>query len=179
MAGVQHVQVDGRRVVHDVGVVLAGEDVACAAHVGGQLVDFVEAAVDDRADDRLFAQVAHDEIVGLGFGMFIEFQVNAADPEPLALQALHKVAADESTGPANQSCLLHRRPFQIRRFRCKPQGSLHSWRGVPYGFAALQQVGNLFLAWSQADSAMRQVPGATTLNFDRLVTTDCALLHGS
>ena len=45
----RHVEVDGGRVVHDVGVVLAGEDVAGAAHVGRELIDLVEAAVDHDA----------------------------------------------------------------------------------------------------------------------------------
>ena len=46
VARVQHVQIDRGGVVHDVGVVLAGEDVAGAAHVGRELIDLVEAAVD-------------------------------------------------------------------------------------------------------------------------------------
>ena len=68
MAGVEHVQIDRGRVVHDVGVVLAGEDVAGAAHVGGELIDLVEAPIDDGATERLVAQIADDEIIGLGFG---------------------------------------------------------------------------------------------------------------
>ena len=47
LARFEHVEVDRRRVVHDVGVVLAGEDVAGAAHVGGELIDLVEPPIDD------------------------------------------------------------------------------------------------------------------------------------
>ena len=54
----EHVEIDLRRIVHDVGVVLAGEDVASAAHVGGELVDLVEAAVDCSAGRLPLAQIA-------------------------------------------------------------------------------------------------------------------------
>ena len=42
VAGVQHIQVYRRRIMHDASVVLAGKDVARSAHIGGQLIDFVE-----------------------------------------------------------------------------------------------------------------------------------------
>ena len=95
-AGLDHVQIDGGRVVHDVGVVFAGEDIARPAHVGGQLIDLVEAAVGDLAADGLIAQIADEEIVGLGLGEFGKLEIDAANPEPLALQALDQMAADES-----------------------------------------------------------------------------------
>ena len=39
VAGVQHVEIDGRRIVHDVGVVQTSEDIAGTSHVGGELID--------------------------------------------------------------------------------------------------------------------------------------------
>src|SRR3954470_18543236 len=80
----------------------AGEDVARAAHVGGQLVDLVEAAVDHLAAQLLLAQVADDEVVRLGGREGGELEVDTANPEALALEAAHKMAADESPGAANQ-----------------------------------------------------------------------------
>jgi hypothetical protein len=58
----KHVQVDGCRVVHYRGVVLAGEDVPGSAHIGCQLIDFVY-ALDYLADYGRVAQVADDEFV--------------------------------------------------------------------------------------------------------------------
>ena len=43
---------------------LAGEDVAGAAHIGGELIDLVEAAVDNSAAKAWFAQVADEKVVG-------------------------------------------------------------------------------------------------------------------
>ena len=88
--------------MHDVGVVLAGEDVAGAAHVGGELVDLVEAPIDDGVAESGVAQVADDEVVGLGLGELGEFQVHAADPEAFMLEAAHQVAADEASRAADQ-----------------------------------------------------------------------------
>ena len=77
-----------RRVVHDVGIVLAGEDVAGAAHVGGELVDLVEAPIDRlAAQTSRIAQVADEEIVGLGLGELGILEVDAADPEALRASA--------------------------------------------------------------------------------------------
>ena len=45
-AGLEHVEVDGGGIVHDVGVMLAGEDEAGAAHIRGKLVDLGEGPVD-------------------------------------------------------------------------------------------------------------------------------------
>ena len=41
-----------RRVVHHVGIVLAGEDVTGAAHIGGELVDLVKAVDRSPAEQR-------------------------------------------------------------------------------------------------------------------------------
>jgi hypothetical protein len=50
--------------MHEARVVLAGEDVAGAAHIGGELIDLVEAAVDNSAAKAWFAQVADEKVVG-------------------------------------------------------------------------------------------------------------------
>ena len=87
--------------MHQVGVVLAGKDVAGAAHVGGKLIDLVEAAVDNCPTKALIPQVAHYEIIGFRLREFMKFQVQPAYPEPVALQSSDKMAADEPAGPAH------------------------------------------------------------------------------
>ncbi len=88
--------------MHDVGVMIAGEDVAGAAHVRGQLIDFVKAAVHRRAAIDRIAQVGGNEIVGFGRRKIREFQVNGADPETFAFQPLDQVRTDKPTATANQ-----------------------------------------------------------------------------
>jgi hypothetical protein len=66
VAGVEHIQIDRRRIVHHIGVVLASKDLARTAHVGGQLIHLVKTAVDDPVARALIPQVANNEIVGFG-----------------------------------------------------------------------------------------------------------------
>ena len=106
MGNVGDIQVDRRRIVHDVGVVFAGEDITGAAHVGCQLVYFVKSTVDHAAAEILFAKIADNEIVGVGFGIFMELEVDASNPETLFLQTLDKMAANEATGPEHE-CRFH------------------------------------------------------------------------
>jgi hypothetical protein len=73
--------------VHDVGVVHAGEDEAGSAHVGRELVDLVEGAVDHAAAEIHVAQIAQHEIIRRRFIELGEFQVHAADPEALNFEA--------------------------------------------------------------------------------------------
>jgi 2-keto-3-deoxy-L-rhamnonate aldolase RhmA len=85
MADVEHIQIDRRRVVHQLGIVFAGKDVTSATHVGSELIHLVEAAVDNGAAGALVPQVADDKVVGFGLREFVKFQINAAHPEALAL----------------------------------------------------------------------------------------------
>src|SRR5690606_781430 len=107
----EHVQIDLRGVVHHVRVVLAGENVAGAAHVGGQLIDLVEAAVDGLPADIPVAEVADDEIVGFRLGEARVLQIHTADPETLPAQPSHNVGADEAAGSQNKGSLHSRSPF--------------------------------------------------------------------
>src|SRR5882724_5099123 len=102
MAGVEHVEIDRRRIVHDVGIVQTGEDVARTAHVGGELVNLVETAVDDIAAEALVAQIADDEVVRRRLGEFRELEIDAAYPEAFMLQALDEMAADKTSGTADK-----------------------------------------------------------------------------
>src|SRR6476619_6301087 len=84
---------------------LAGEDVAGPAHVGGALVDLVEPAIDDIATIGRLAQIRDNEVVGLGFSVFRKLQIHAAHPKALTLQALHEVRSNKPSRTANQSAL--------------------------------------------------------------------------
>ena len=110
LAGFQQVQVDLRRVVHHVGVVLAGEDVTGAAHIGGQLIDLVEAAVDGFTAHGRVAQVADDEVIGHGFAEARILQVHAAHPKAFLFQSLNEVAPDEAARTADQCSTCHCQP---------------------------------------------------------------------
>ena len=88
--------------MHDIGVVVAGEDIAGAAHIGGKLVDFIEPPIDRHAAEILLPEVADDKIVSLAVAKFGKFEIDAADPKTLALQTADDMAADESAGSANQ-----------------------------------------------------------------------------
>jgi hypothetical protein len=91
--------------VHDVGVVLAGEDIAGAAHVRGQLVHLVEAAIDGRTARCDIGEVPDHEIIRLGGRVLGVFEVDASDPAAFALEALHEVTADEAPSSAYQNVL--------------------------------------------------------------------------
>ena len=67
--------------MHDVGVVLAGENVSGSAHVGGELVNLVEAAVDCSAGRLTLSQIALDEIIGLRLAEARILEVDASHPD--------------------------------------------------------------------------------------------------
>jgi hypothetical protein len=66
--------------VHDGGVVLAGKYVAGAAHIGCQLKNLVEAAVDCQIAHFWTPQITKKEIVCVGFRVLGELEVDATDP---------------------------------------------------------------------------------------------------
>ena len=80
----QEVEIDGRRIVHHVGVMLAGEDVAGPSHVGGNLIDFVEAPIDHLPHKIRIAKVTDQKIVRFGFAKARKLAICASNPEALA-----------------------------------------------------------------------------------------------
>ena len=94
----RHVDIDQGAVAHD--LALGRVDETHAAHVGGQLIDFVDLPAGNRqrglAVSR-FAEVQLQELIGGGGGKLVLLDVHPADPIPLALQFLDQVAADEAT----------------------------------------------------------------------------------
>src|SRR5262249_41227068 len=89
------------------GVMLACENIASAAHVGCKLIDFIKSTVHDSATKSLVPQVAYDEIVGVGFREFMKFQIDPANPKVVLLEPFNKMAANESTGSADQGTFRH------------------------------------------------------------------------
>src|SRR4051794_5378554 len=88
--------------MHNIGIIVADEEVAGAAHIGGELVDFVKPAIDDGVAEIRVAQVADDEIIGLSFSELGKFQVDPTDPEAFMLQAARQMAANKPTSTADQ-----------------------------------------------------------------------------
>ena len=70
-----------------VGIVLAGEDVPRAPHIGGQLVDLVD-AVHHPPHQRRIAQVAQDEFVRRQGRVLMLLQIDGAHPVALVFSLL-------------------------------------------------------------------------------------------
>ena len=95
--------------MHHRGIVVAGEDIAGAAHVSGKLIQLIEPAIDYSLADILTPQIADDEIVGLGVAELGKLKIDPANPETLGLQVADQMIADEPAGPADQGPLLSRK----------------------------------------------------------------------
>src|ERR1700683_1962338 len=103
MAGIEHIQVNCCGVMHDVGVMLAGEYITGPAHVGRELIDLVKATIDDLAAYERIPQIADDEVIRGSFGKRIELEIDTANPEAFAFQPLHQVPTYETARTQDQS----------------------------------------------------------------------------
>src|SRR5580704_5925015 len=103
----ENVEVDTRGVVHQVRVMLTGEDVSGPAHVSGQLIDFIEATIDPMFYEIRITKVADDEIVSLSFAKAREFEIYASNPKAFTLESLDQVVTDEAPCPTHQCNLTH------------------------------------------------------------------------
>ena len=97
----QNVEVDACRVVHHIGIVFAGKDVAGSAHVGCELIDFVEAAVDDMSHEIWITKITDDEVISVCLAEPREFKIGAANPKALPLKPPDEVVTNEATSPTN------------------------------------------------------------------------------
>jgi hypothetical protein len=88
--------------VHDVGIVLAGENITRAAHVGCELIDFIETAIDKMPYKVGVTKVAEYEIIGLRLAEAREFKIGPADPKTFALKTTDKVMSDKAASPTDQ-----------------------------------------------------------------------------
>ena len=96
------VEVDACRVVHHVGIVFTGEDVAGSPHVGRKLIDFIEAAVDHMPHEVGIAKIADHEVISFSLTETREFEIGTSDPKAFPLEPPDKMVTDEATGPADQ-----------------------------------------------------------------------------
>ena len=78
--------------MHHIGVVLAGEDIAGPSHVGGELINFVKATIDDMFHEVLVAKVADDKVIGLGLAEAGKLEVV---PAPRSLPASNASQGDD------------------------------------------------------------------------------------
>jgi hypothetical protein len=91
--------------VHDRGVVLACKNIAGTSHIGSELINLVEALVNEFPAISSIAQIGDDEIVGFGFAKFWIFEVDSANPEVLALETFDEMRPDEPASAADKSSL--------------------------------------------------------------------------
>jgi hypothetical protein len=86
---------------------LTGKDITGATHIGCQLINLIEAAVDDCTAKALVPQVADYKIISLGLREFVKFQVHTTHPETVTLKPFDQMAADEAARPTDQRTLCH------------------------------------------------------------------------
>jgi hypothetical protein len=94
--------------MHDICIVLAGKNVTSAAHIGGKLVDFIEAAVNQMLHKIGIAEIANHEVVGLCLAIARVLKVSAANPESVSPESTYEMVRDESSGSADQRDLWRR-----------------------------------------------------------------------
>src|SRR5215831_415222 len=89
--------------MHYARIVLPGEDVPGASHVGSELIHGFCVAYHCGCNLRI-AEVADPELIGRRCGELMFFEIDPADPETFALQPLHQMTADEAAGSAYCNC---------------------------------------------------------------------------
>jgi hypothetical protein len=98
--------------MHDGRVMLSGEYVTGAAHVRGELVDFID-SVEDLLGEGLISKIAEKEFIGGRLGEFMAFDIDAAYPEALLFQPFYQVSPDKSSGSVDQNSFHFRRAMQF------------------------------------------------------------------
>src|SRR5581483_6186457 len=88
--------------MHDARVVLASEYVARAAHIRGELVDFVD-SLENLLREGLIPQIAQYKFVGGGLGEFMSFDIDRPYPAALLLQPFYEVSPDKPPGSVDQN----------------------------------------------------------------------------
>src|SRR5229473_965040 len=101
------IEVDPHGVTEDIGIVLSGENEACSAHVGGELIHLVESPVEYGLAGGQVAEIRDHELVCVAFGVLRPLDVDASDEVSVSPEASNQVGADESTCAANQGGFGH------------------------------------------------------------------------
>src|SRR5271163_4319052 len=112
--------------MHQIGIMLAGKDVTGTAHIRGELINLIKAAVDDGAAESGIPQIADGEIIGFAFREFMKFQVDTPHPVSIALEPFYQVAADEAACAADQYTLRHN-ASPCASTSCSPQLLAPGW----------------------------------------------------
>src|SRR5260370_37122844 len=106
--------------MHQIGMVLAGEDVTGHSHIRGELINLSKAAVDDSGAESGIPQIADDKIIGFALREFMKLQVDTPHPVSIALQPFYQVAADEAACATDQ-CTLRHNASPCASTSCSPQ----------------------------------------------------------
>ena len=119
----EHVEVDGSRVIHHLRVIVSREDVSSTTHIGSVLIDLIkrfykllcyvciEVALIPREPDDTFHQiniskVTKNELVSKSRRIFWTLDVYTTHPVSFALQTTNHVTANKSTSTTNKCSLL-------------------------------------------------------------------------
>src|SRR3974390_3496476 len=102
---IQDVQIDRSGIVHNMRIVLAGENITGSAHVSCKLIDFVKPAIDDGAAIANFTKVGDNKIVCEGRAVFRIFEIGPANPVSFLLEPRDEMVADKAASPTHQSTL--------------------------------------------------------------------------
>src|SRR5262249_45835591 len=79
-----------------------GEDVASSAHIGCELVDFIETAVNHLPHEVGITEITYHEVISFCLTETWEFEIGTSDPKAFPLQPPDKMVTDEATGTADQ-----------------------------------------------------------------------------
>jgi hypothetical protein len=91
--------------VHNIRIIFTNENVSGSPHVGGELIDLIEAAIYDFATESGVTQISEYEVVRFRFGKIWEFKIDPTNPKAIPLQSTDKMAADKPTSATYQSRL--------------------------------------------------------------------------
>jgi hypothetical protein len=109
--GFEHLGVDENVVAADIG--MGSGDITDAAHIGGEVVNLVEAVARGQFAMLDLAKIQNLELIrgtGLIFGIF---NVGAPDPVAIPLQSFYEVMPNESSRARYQNPLLSAHPHSL------------------------------------------------------------------
>src|SRR5579863_6565776 len=103
MGSVEHVRIDQDVVLADRSVI--SSDVTDPAHVGGKVINLIDAATGGEQAIVSFAQIQNFEFVGRAGFVFRMFYIHAAYPVPVGFQTTNQMMTDESSRSRDQQTL--------------------------------------------------------------------------
>src|SRR5687768_16866176 len=96
-----YVQIDRCGIMHYVRIILSGENIACAAHICCQLINFIEWLVEHLPYHLLVGKIADHELVCRGCRKFIMLEIYRPYPISFRFQSFHQMPADKTAGTTN------------------------------------------------------------------------------